>query len=731
MKLISLLSGLLVAGTAAAAGTNTATQAASNTGTNTVAQAAGTNTVTDLGKVVVEGSRVSKYRNETVATATYSDEKPEETPVAVDVLTKDFIREQNATDLHDLMRYVPGIFTGGKTLMDRQPGLYDIRGMGGNGATLGGTMPVAGGMGMFLDPYMLDSVEVVKGPVGSTLGGIGGYSDSNGAGGSINLMLKRAQLDQDAAEVATRASVGKHLQRYRGMVDINDVAVADKLAFRLAGVADYGRPFYLPNGYRWRESYSLAPSFVWQVTEDLKIGLDTTFQYTDMPSYQGIPIYRGHPVYPYTWDSTSCKSDQRMTYKGYSIQPWIEYALNKHWTVKGGAGYAYSDTFFNLSEPGMYNPSTGTYTGTYTFPTIARKMNTSTPVSTSISGGNSTITHIYNGYGRLIGRHDNDEEGLKHLGNTFVSQTDAGRTESTSGRNMDKYGIFAQDTISWWWFRVLGGLRYDHHVASPYSAGSYSIKSCSSDSVSPRVGLSLVPTDWLVFYGNYSQTRTPTFGYLRGDGSALTDPWTAQQYEGGVRVRTGEDFWIGLAAFRIDQENTPVAVDYLPNTTTYYYSQIGKSTSKGVELSASGNITKNWSAYAAYTYIEYEDKSEDALRKSFDRYPPNSLTLSTSYKMTYGWLEDIVVGGSYRFRERYCASFRGAYVDPDLFFNSSHVFDVNVDMPLSKFGGPKNWTLTLACKNIFDANYIESNRHFYECFPGDPRTFEIGLRAQF
>jgi len=726
MKLIPLLSGLLVAGTAAAAGTNTASQAASNTGTNTVARAAGTNTVTDLGKVVVEGSRVSKYRNETVATATYSNEKAEELPQTVDVLTKDFIREQNATDLHDLMRYVPGIYTGGKTLLDRQPGLYTIRGFGGNGVTLDGTLPVPGPMGMFLDPYMLDSVEVVKGPVGSTSGGIGSYSDNNGAGGSINLMTKRAQLDQDAAEIATRASVGKHIQRYRGMFDINDVAVEDKLAVRLVGVADYGHPFYLPNGYRWRESFSLAPSFVWQVNDDLELGVDTTFQYTDTPSYQGIPIYRGHPVYPYRWDTDTAQSDQRMLYQGYSIQPWAEWTINKNWTSRTGAGMTYSDSEYTLTSPSMYNPQTGLWDGgILPVPGVGRKMKTSKTYWDSSASHSQAIAKQYNAYERVIGRHDNDEEGLRHLGNTFVSQIDAVRRDGGFGPDVNRYGMFGQDTISWWWLRVLGGLRYDHHVSAAYNG----IPGSDADSWSPRAGLSIVPTDWLVFFGNISYTTTPTFGYLGTDGRPLTEPWNAIQYEGGARIKTGEDFWIGGSYFLIDQANAP----YLVDDTKQYYINDAANRSYGTELSASGNITKNWSIYAAYTWTQYEQRHAryEPLKRKFDRFPPHAVTISTSYKMTYGWLEDVVIGGSYRYRAKYDGTLFGQYIGPNASFNSSHVFDVNVDMPLSKFGGPKNWTLTLACKNIFDADYIESNRHYYQCFPGDPRTFEVGLRATF
>ena len=71
--------------------------------------------VADLGTVVVEGSALSKYRPETVGSGTFTDIAPEKLPLVVDTLTEDFIQEHNPTDLHDLLRFVPGIETGGKS----------------------------------------------------------------------------------------------------------------------------------------------------------------------------------------------------------------------------------------------------------------------------------------------------------------------------------------------------------------------------------------------------------------------------------------------------------------------------------------------------------------------------------------------------------------------------------------------------------------------------------------
>ena len=134
--------------------------------------------VADLGKVEVKGEALSKYRPESVSGGTFTDIPPEKSPTVVDTLTEDFIREHNPTDLHDLLRYIPGIETGGKSLLIRQPGTFSIRGMGGTEPTFDGVVPVGSGSGLFMDPFLMERVEVVKGPIASLSGGAGAQQTS-------------------------------------------------------------------------------------------------------------------------------------------------------------------------------------------------------------------------------------------------------------------------------------------------------------------------------------------------------------------------------------------------------------------------------------------------------------------------------------------------------------------------------------------------------------------------
>ena len=109
---------------------------------------------------------------------------------------------------------------------------------------------------------------------------------------------------------------------------------------------------------------------------------------------------------------------------------------------------------------------------------------------------------------------------------------------------------------------------------------------------------------------------------------------------------------------------------------------------------------------AMYAYNRYENLNAAKGKPGvFRRNPNHTFSLSTSYRFDgCDLLRDVVIGGSYRFRSKSFATMRGEFADENLYFSPSHVFDMFVSMPLSKFGGSDNWTLTLGIRNLLDEN---------------------------
>ncbi len=681
--------------------------------------------VVDLGNIVVESTALSRYRPETVSGATFTDTPPEELPTVVDTLTEDFIREHNPTDLHDLLRYVPGIETGGKSLLIRNPGSFTIRGMSGSDPTFDGVMPIGRGAGLFIDPFLLDRVEIVKGPIGALGGGAGASQNANGGGGSVNMHLKGAALAKDEIQVQENTSVGRRTFRQRGMVDVNESVLEDKAAVRVVATADYYEPTYINEGIqkgaRPRESFAVSPSFIAQPTDEVTFGLKTLFQYTDQPGYIGIPVWRGKPAAGYGWYESSCRRGDRAVYESFMVNPWLDWQVMEAWLLKFGAGLMVSSWDFTMQEPYV-----GTGAELQNFYETGTWSSGNRYMTSTFSEGGS-LNRNYNLFTRSV----YTKEVFSSVTNVFVMQPDYVYRESSGGFGTptSRYGLLLQDSVSWHWFTLLGGVRYDHFEQEAYTASNARYRHQTADAVSPRGGLTIRPVDYLVFFGNISQTRTPMLGLRNADGSPPTSPWRSTQYEAGVRVRPGDKLWFTLSTYRIEQENVPE----FDTRTGLLTSQDGRNTSRGVELSVSGDVTENWSILGMYGFNSYTDRNVAPGNegRDFERHPAHTLSLSTSYRFSWGALEDIVVGAGYRFRSKNYATMRGSYVNENLRFNPSHLFDVNVSMPLSKFGGGENWILTLGVRNLFGEKYFESARHFYECLAGEPRTFEIGLRATF
>ena len=695
-----------------------------------------TNEVAELGTVLVEGTALSKYRPETVQGATFTDLAPEKVPTVVDTLTEDFIREHNPTDLHDLLRYVPGIETGGKSLLVRQPGAFSIRGMGGTEPAFDGLIPIGSGAGLFMDPFLMERVEVVKGPIGSLAGGAGAQQNNSGAGGSVNLHLKGAHLRDSERNFQENTSIGRHTWRQRGMIDANEVVSEDTFALRVIGAFDAYSPTYCNTGSQKgadpRQSYTIAPSFVWKPREDVTVGFKSMFQKTDQPSYIGVPVWRGSPAADYGWYESSCRKDDRSKYASMMVNPYVDWQVTDAWLLKLGGAFMFSDWSQDTREPYMNNAELADFYKTGEWRSGQKYM-------TSTFSSSDRINRSYNLYARSVYTVEDLPWGIR---NSLVVQPDFYYRESTSGFGapVSRYGVTLQDSVEWGWVTVLAGVRGDHFrergqttettttVKGKKRTSKVHYDSCSEWAVSPRGGLTVRPVDWLVFFANLSETVTPTLGYRDSDGSRPTDPWTAVQYEGGVRVRPLEKLWLSASYYHIDQRNTPVAETVGADT---YYRFEGRNRSKGVEFSATGDITENWSVMAMYAWNRYEDCGATS-HGVFRRNPNHTFSLSTSYRFDCcDLLRDVVIGGGYRFRSKSFATFRGTYVDRNLYFDQSHVFDVNVSVPLAKFGGPEDWYLTLGVRNLFGEKYFESARHFYECLAGEPRTFEIGVRGKF
>ncbi len=670
--------------------------------------------------IVVTAAPLPKYRVESSTAGTLIDLPPEKSPFTVDSLTEDFIRERNATDLDQLISMQPGIYQGGKTVMARQAGTYNIRGYSGSEVLLNG-VPLSGGVATFFDPTLLERIDIVKGPVGGAYGSqMGSMSDLMGAGGSILLQPKQASFDEEFTELLFKGSYSRQTgSRVKFAIDTNQIFAEDAFAVRLPAAYEWREPGWAPKGAHGGTMFTAAPSSTWKISDRLKAGLDLFYQYSDQPAYQGIRMLNGKP-YNTGWDDTYTRKEDRMKFQSWGATFRLDGEVNDWLSTRTRLSMLESKNRYNYRGP---------YSNIGFSPTNPSKYY-------EYAAGDRLVRNWYAGQDFIFNFNTADVEHKFLLGVNGTLKESQGWSwfgtpdTTTSESSQRKLGLVAQEVATWKGLSLLAGVRADWHD---------SVNHAHAWTFSPRVGLSydVAEAGKVILFANYAITDTPNFNLKRwtttigsgknqittGESSQYLDStWRAEQKEAGIRVQAVEGLWLSGTLFRIDQSNAPIAMSEFSfsDETFNYYADDGRTYSQGVELSASGNITDAWSIYAAYAYIDYYDKT-NGLR--FDRFPPHAASFWTSYKAD--WLGGAVLGFGGRWREAWMMTFRGGPAGEDQRVRRLITFDASIDFPMTD-----ELSLGFAVRNLFNSRGVESARNL-QAFANDARTFELSMRWRF
>lgn len=655
--------------------------------------------------VTVTAAPLPKFRVEENEAGSLVPLPPEKVPFVVDTLTEDFIRERNATDLDQLISLQPGIYQGGKTVMARNAGTYTIRGFGGSEVYFGG-VPMVGGIATFMDPSLLERIDIVKGPVGGAYGGQANNSLSpmGGIGGAILLTPKRATFTEDFYDFQVKGSYSRASgSRLKFTADVNKVLPGEDFAVRVPVAYEWREPGWAPSDASHGRMTSVAPSLAFRLADRLTLGLDLFYQYNNQPAYQGIRTSYGKPVLT-GWDDTYTETGDRMRFQTHGGTLHLEGKVNDNFTLRTTAAFYQTENRWS-----------------YRGPASTVRFNPANPATWYEPSAGDHLTRNY--YAAQEGIVEFETFGVEH---TFLAGVSVTRKEdqgwswfgsaaskSWTDTAQSKLGLTVQDVMEWKGLSLLAGLRTDWHD---------SVNHAHAWSYSPRVGISydIAEAGVAILFANVSLTESPNFNYRKFGtyGEYLDSSWRAVQKEVGLRVNPVDQLWLTATAFRIDQSNAPVLMTN--GLGDDYYADEGKTYSRGVEFSASGNVTERWSLYAAYTYIDYYDKGGSG---RFDRFPPHAISLWSSYKLP--WLYDAVWGIGGRWRDDWEMTFRGARAGREYAVRDLLTIDTSLDFPLGE-----NFTLGLALRNIFDTRGVESARNL-QAFANDGRTFELSLRWRF
>jgi catecholate siderophore receptor len=191
------------------------------------------------------------------------------------------------------------------------------------------------------------------------------------------------------------------------------------------------------------------------------------------------------------------------------------------------------------------------------------------------------------------------------------------RTAKQNGE-LENYAVYLFDTLKFSdHFELNGSVRYEKNKgwyrndtiagATAASPGTTTVGATfhNDDNLfSYRVGLVYKPVEAISLYAAYGNSKTPSKTSVNGsctDATCNVKPESAKNYEIGVKAEVGAGVLLSASLFRNERDQYKVA-SADPSIPDQQLD--GKSRVNGATLSASGQITPQWSVTANYTYLD-------------------------------------------------------------------------------------------------------------------------------
>ena len=313
---------------------------------------------------------------------------------------------------------------------------------------------------------------------------------------------------------------------------------------------------------------------------------------------------------------------------------------------------------------------------------------------------------------------------------------DSGKLGSMSFDQQEKVssnGLFVQSRYDMGNFSISSGIRYDEvkfDITDRFLSNGDDSGEIEFDAVSPSFGLNYVMENGSIFASISSSFETPTTTELAnpdtsGGFNALLKPQEANNIEIGYKS-IKNDIYREIAVFNIDlnDELVPYELEEFPGRT--FYSNVGKSSRKGIETLVSWSVKPNLTLDASYTYSDFSfDSFIDKNNKDFSGSKLPGLPESFAY---FGIRFENENGLNMNFNLNYSG---------DLFANNANTVKVQAytvsNFRLSYNINKGDWKILpyLGVNNIFDTEFSSNIRinafgsRYYE--PAPERNSYLGI----
>ncbi|KAB8123657.1 TonB-dependent siderophore receptor [Komagataeibacter medellinensis] len=565
--------------------------------------------------------------------ATYTDAGTKtDTPItqipnSVYVITKQQILDQQAQTVAEVLRYMPGVYA--EKLGTASIGSAD----GGNANGTGSIMMRGFASTQYVDGLMswssaagetafVERVEALNGPASVLYGQVG-------PGGLI-----ATQLKQPGETPIRNVSVGfGNWGRYEATFDVGDkITKSGNLKYRIAGI---GVTQGSQTDYLHYKRVGVLPSIKWDIDEKTSLTLIGQYLYAPAEAqgngYPGVgTLVRGKygylPRSRFLGDPSLNENGQKTASFEYQFQHKFNRFLEFQQTFR------YEDSSTNINQTYLFGSLRSDQTikrrawrqdssnATVALDSrVVGHLNTGSVQQTLVAGMDfrriniaQNIAYDMNGAGYV-----NIWDPAYYLVYPDYSLNSPDNIEWDNMRQTQyQSGVYFQDQIKWGRLSVLLGGRQDWYsykgitttadnfetaghgvITEPYVDGRHK---SSRSKFTWRAGLTYTFDFGLTPYFSYATSFIPQTGSYQYDGQAAK-PLTGNQFEVGLKYLVpNTNILLTAAAYDIKENHYQITDTQHPG----YMADAGTVSSKGVELSAHANVTKDIRLTASYSFNE-------------------------------------------------------------------------------------------------------------------------------
>jgi len=654
--------------------------------------------------------------------ATKTDTPLQETPQSISVIGREQLDDRNVTDLNQALHYTAGVNTSYSN--DTRNDAFTIRGFSSDFFYLDGTrLPAIPGRALDqfrVDPYQLERIEVLKGPA-SVLYGQGE------PGGVVNMVSK---MPTDYTRGQVDAQVGSH-DRYQLGVDVSGpVPGNDNILYRVIAQETTSRN-EVDSVHGTRSL--LAPSLTLRLSDATSLTLmasylrDNTMDSNNFLPYYGTVKRTNLGQRIPTSLATSNPNYENYDKTQYSLAYLLKHQFNDDWSFRQNFRYSHTD----LDNQALfgYALSADQQTIQRAAMNLASSFNnvdfdnqiqghitTGAVDHTLLFGLNVTTQNFFDSEGYSYGHPLNLYDPTALRGS--ISKPDFNDTRTHQLQTQT--GLYLQDQMKLdKWVLVVSG-RQDW-VSTKSEDNLANTRSDHSDNAfSGRIGLMYEFDSGLAPYLSYSTSFQPVLG-TNAYGGAFT-PLTSKQWEAGLKYQPpGMNATFSAAAFDLRQNN---ALTDAPDPSVIGSVQDGQVRSRGIELEATAELTRNLKLLGAYTLQNVEVTKGAATDTSVGNAPtatPRHLgSLWLDYTLHDGPLSGLGFGAG----AQYVGS---SYADPanTVKVDSFAVVDAAIHYTLP------DWRFVLSANNLLDKQYVSRCGSVTRCQYGDRQEVLLTARRSW